>query len=85
MTHVPPKQLEQGMLVKDMAHEPLRFVSGALKGSQLRWAIVYKEVLAALSTSRISDYLLWGGAVIFCDHRNMGYIFCQVITGATSR
>ena len=34
-----------------------------------------KEVFAIVSTFKRLPYLLWGGAVIHCDHRNLAYIF----------
>ena len=60
-----------GIPVVDMAHEPLGFVNGGFKGSQLNWAMVDKEAFAILSVCRRLSYLLWDGFDIFCDHRNL--------------
>ena len=53
-----------------MSHEPLAFLSGSFKGSQLRWVTVDKEGFAIVSTFR-----RLGGVHIFTDHRNLTYIF----------
>ena len=34
-----------------------------------------KEGFAIVSTFQRLEYLLWGGVKIYCDHRNMAYIF----------
>ena len=61
--------------VEDMTHEPLAFLSGSFKGSQLRWATIDKEGFAIVSTFRRLEHLLWNGVHIFTDHRNLAYIF----------
>ena len=50
VTQVPSGELERD--VEDMSHEPLGFISGAFKRSQLRWPTVDKEVFAVVSTFR---------------------------------
>lgn len=50
LTQVPQEELNRGIPVGDMAHEPLRFLSGAFKGSQQRWATVDKEGFAMVNT-----------------------------------
>ena len=57
----------------DRSHEPLAFLGGSFKGSQLRWATVDKEGFAILNIFRRLEYLLWGGVHIFTDHRNLTY------------
>ena len=64
-----------------MRHEPLGFVSGAFKNAQLRWPIVDKEAFAIVSTCRRMEYLLWDGFVVYCDHRNLAYLFHPGATG----
>ena len=54
-----------GIPVMDMAHEPLGFVSGGFKGSQLNWAVVDKEAFVIVSVCRRLSYLLWDGFDIF--------------------
>ena len=42
-TQVPVTEFQSGMALENMSHEPLGFLSGSFKGSQLRWATVDKE------------------------------------------
>eukprot|EP00903_Cladosiphon_okamuranus_P017345 g15980.t1 len=46
LTQVPQSELDAGVAVEDMSHEPLGFLSGTFRGSQLRWATVDKEGFA---------------------------------------
>ena len=75
LTQVPEEEFRRGVALEDMSHEPLAFLSGSFKGSQLRWATVDKEGFAIVNTFRRLEYLLWGGVHIFTDHRNLKYIF----------
>ena len=75
VTQVPDAEMHCGVSVEEMTHEPLAFLSGTFKGSQLRWATVDKEGFAIVSTFRRLEYLLWDGVHIFTDHRNLAYIF----------
>ena len=74
-TQVPEEEFRSGVALENMSHEPLAFLSGSFKGSQLRWATVDKEGFAIVNTFRRLEYLLWGGVHIFTDHRNLTYIF----------
>ena len=65
LTQVPEEDLVSGIPVVDIAHEPLGFVSGGFKGSQLNWAVVDKEAFDILSVCRRLSYLLWDGFDIF--------------------
>ena len=75
LTQVPVEEFRSGLALENMSHEPLGFLSGSFKGSQLRWATVDKEGFAIVNTFRRLEYLLWGGVHIFTDHRNLRYIF----------
>ena len=75
LTQVPQAEFDSGMAVEDMSHEPLGFLSGVFRNSQLRWPTVDKEAFAFVSTFRRLEYLLWNGVHIFTDHRNLAYIF----------
>ena len=75
LTQVPEEEFRSGVALENMSHEPLAFLSGSFKGSQLRWATVDKEGFAIVNTFRRLEYLLWGGVHIFTDHRNLTYIF----------
>ena len=83
LTQVPEKNLVSGIPVVEMAHEPLGFVSGGFKGSQLDRAVVDKEACAMLSVYRRLSYLLWDGFDIFCNQRTLAYIFSPVACAAT--
>ena len=61
LTQVPQVEFDTGVPVEDMSHEPLGFLSGTFRGSQLRWATVDKGGFAIVSTFRRLEYLLWGG------------------------
>ena len=74
-TQVPQEELDRGVSVEDMTHEPLGFLSGTFKGSQQRWAPVDKEGSAVVSTFKRLEYLLWNGVHIYTHHRNLAYIF----------
>ena len=72
---MPQEELDRGVSVEDMTHEPLGFLSGTFKGSEQRWATVDKEGSAVVSTFKRLKYLLWNGVHIYTDHRNLPYIF----------
>ena len=74
-TQVPEEEFRSGVALENMSHEPLAFLSGSLKGSQLRWATVDKEGFAIVNNFRRLEYLLWGRVHIFTDHRNLTDIF----------
>ena len=57
-TQVPQEELDRGVSVEDMTHEPLGFLSGTFKGSQQRWLTVGKKGFAVVSTSKRLGYLL---------------------------
>ena len=76
LTQVPEEESRSGVALENMSHEPLAFLSGSFKGSQLRWAAtVDKEGFAIVNTFRRLEYLLWGGVHIFRDHRYLTSIF----------
>ena len=75
LTQVPREELDRGVSVEDMTHEPLGFLSGTFKRSQQRWATVDKEGFAVVSTFKRLEYFLWNGPHIYTDHRNLAYIF----------
>ena len=58
-----------------MTHEPLAFLSGTFKGSQMRWATIDKEGFAIASTFRRLQHCLCNEVHIFTDHRHLAYIF----------
>ena len=58
---MPQGELDRGVPVEDMTHEPLGFLRGIFKGSQQRWAMVDEEGFAMVSTFKRLEYLLWNG------------------------
>ena len=44
--------MNQNLPVEDMTHEPLAFLSGTFKGSQMHWSTIDKEEFAIVSTFR---------------------------------
>ena len=73
LTQVPKEELVGSMDM--MSHEPLAFLSGVLRRSQLCGLKVDKQSFAILSAFQRVRYLLWRGSNIFCDHHNLAYIF----------
>ena len=59
VTQVPDAEMDQNLLVEDMTHEPLVFLSGTFKGSQMRWATIDKEAFAIVSTFGRLEHFLW--------------------------
>ena len=80
---MPVDDFSNGVSVADRHHAPLGFVSGAFKGAQVRWPIV-DEAFAIVSTCRRLEYLMFRGFVVYCDHRNLAYIFHPNAAGASS-
>ena len=56
LTQVPEEEFRSGVALENMSHEPLAFLSGSFKGSQLRWATVDKEGFAIVNTFRRLEY-----------------------------
>jgi RNase H-like domain found in reverse transcriptase/Reverse transcriptase (RNA-dependent DNA polymerase) len=75
VTQVPPRDLDKPLA--DQQHEPLAFISGALKGASSRWPFVEKEASAIVETTDRLDYFLLhpNGFSLFCDHRNFSNIY----------
>ena len=75
LTQVPQGELDRGVPVEDMTHEPLGFLSVTLKGLQQRWVTADKEGFSIANAFKRLEYLLWNGVHIYTDYRNLGYIF----------
>ncbi|CAM9776668.1 unnamed protein product [Ascophyllum nodosum] len=84
LTQVPKEELVAGSSFMDLSHEPLAFLSGVFRGSQLCWPTVDKESFANVSAFQRVPYLLWDVSNIICDHRNLTYIFSSQSCGVTS-
>jgi RNase H-like domain found in reverse transcriptase/Integrase zinc binding domain len=76
----PPKDLDK--LLADQRHEPLAFISSTFKGISSRWPIVEKEAFAIVKTTDRLDFFLLhpNGFSLFCDRRNLQYIFDPLTT-----
>ena len=75
ITQVPAEQMQ--LPLREQVHQPLIFLSGAFRGSSLKWPIIDKEAYALIHTVRKCDYLLIRerGCHLFTDHRNLIYLF----------
>ena len=49
-THAPEEEFRSGVALENISHEPLAFLSGSFKGSQLRWVTVDKEGFTIVNT-----------------------------------
>ena len=82
-TQVLKEELVAGLSFMDRNHEPLDFLSGVFRGSQLCWPMVDKEPFVILNAFQRVLYLLWDGSNIFGSHRNLAYIFSPQSCGVT--
>jgi hypothetical protein len=75
LTQVRTEDLERD--VEEQRHEPLGFLSGEFKGSQLNWSVCDKEAFPIYNVTRKWEHLLFRekGFRIFTDHKNLKYIF----------
>jgi hypothetical protein len=73
VTQVPHEDM--GKPVEEMRHEPLAFLSGSFKASELHWSITDKEAWPLVVVYRRLTYLLHGDVHLFTDHRNLAYVF----------
>ena len=83
LTQVPKEELVTGLSFMDISYEPLAFLSGVFRRSQLCWPTVDKESFVIMSAFQCVPYSLWDGSNIFCDHRNFAYIFSPRSCGVT--
>ena len=58
LTQVPKEDLVAGLSFMDMNHEPLAFLRGVFRGSQLCWPTVDKESFEFLSAFQRVPYFL---------------------------
>ena len=75
ITQVPAEQMQ--LPLREQVHQPLIFLSGAFRGSSLKWPIIDKEAYSLIHTVRKCDYLLIRerGCHLYTDHRNLIYLF----------
>lgn len=67
------ENLVRGNSGQSMAHEPLKFVTGASKSRNRFWSTADKEGFAIVGTFKRRDYLMWDGVDSFYDPRNLAY------------
>jgi hypothetical protein len=74
VTQIHEEQLDLAM--EEQNHQPLAFLSGEFKGSQLRWTVPEKKGFAIVVTVTKVDYLLLSHdeLSILSDHLNLTYI-----------
>jgi RNase H-like domain found in reverse transcriptase len=75
VTHIDEEQLDLPMEEQD--HQPLAFLSGEFKGTQLRWTVPGKEGFAIVDSVTKVNYLLLSHDEfsILSDHLNLTYIY----------
>lgn len=83
---MPPEELNADGPMEKMSHEPLVFLSGAFKGTPVRWSSVDRERFAVVATFLRLPNLFWDGAYIIGDRGNLAYISnpeaCTVLTAS---
>jgi hypothetical protein len=88
VTQIPREDITKP--VADQRHMPLACLSNKFKAAQLNWSVTDKEAWPILVAFQRLKYLLWGDVYVFCDHRNIIYIYAHstdvhVVCKATSR
>jgi RNase H-like domain found in reverse transcriptase len=83
VTQMNEEQLD--LLIEEQDHQPLAFLSGEVKGAQLRWTVPEKEDFAIVDTVTKMDYLLLNHAEIsiLSDHLNLTFIYNRLSVGLT--
>ena len=76
VTQTEPAQLSLPSV--EQQHEPIAFLSGKFKQSEVNWSVYEKEAFAIVSVFRKLDYLLYSSddTHLFTDHRNLLFVFC---------
>ena len=72
---MPQEEVDRDVPFDGMTHEPLGFLIGTFNGSQQWRATVDQEGFAMVNTFKRLQYLLWHGAHICTDRRNLAHIF----------
>lgn len=67
----PPDEMDAGIAIENMSHEPVGFLDGIFHGSQLRCTTVNEVIVI---TSQWPKYLPWSGARVYTDNRIIAYI-----------
>ncbi|KAL0239452.1 hypothetical protein GEMRC1_009560 [Eukaryota sp. GEM-RC1] len=64
--------------LEDQLLAPIAFFSKTLSDSQANWPIIQKELFAIVSTlnqPNLTSYLLSKRIILFCDHKNLVFLF----------
>jgi RNase H-like domain found in reverse transcriptase len=71
--------------MEEQDHQPLAFLSGEFKGTQLRWTVPEQESLAIVDTVTKVDYLFLSHDEfsILSDHLNLTYIYNPLLADPT--
>ncbi len=85
LTQTPPEEDE--LPVETRSHEPLMFLSGRFRHSQLNWSVLEKEGYAIIHPCKRMDYLLQRhrGFTIHTDHRNLKFLLDPSSSAITQR
>ena len=88
LTQVDPSEFQADGDPNDWNHEPLGFLNGPFKNSQLRWSVADKEGYAIKNEcEKFTHLLIWehGLILLFTGHRNLVYISIQRVRYRPSR
>ncbi len=73
LSQLPKPELQNAL--RSSHHQPLAFLSGNFRESQLRWPIVDKEGYAIIQLYKVHHLIRGRRLHIFTDHRNLKYIW----------
>ena len=65
---------QQDVPVQEQKHELLVCMGGAFRGAALNWSVIEKEAYPIAHACEHLEYLLLGFN-LYCDHRNIVYLF----------
>jgi hypothetical protein len=84
ITQIPSDQRDLNPCEQD--HEPLAFLGGLFRGSELNWATIDKEANALIKPFQKQTWMLEGRAIcLYTDHLNLKYIFSTETEAAMKR
>ncbi|XXQ35702.1 Reverse transcriptase domain-containing protein [Plasmodiophora brassicae] len=86
LSQIPPEDID--LPYGEQHHEPLSFISGTFRGSQLKWATIEKEAYAIIEGCyRLRHFISMSKLAlrIFTDHRNLVFILNPASVARISR
>jgi hypothetical protein len=84
ITQVP--RVQEGLNPNEQDHEPLVFLGGLFRGSELNWSVIDKEANALIKPFQKQTWMLEGRRIwLYTDHLNLKYIFSTETETAMKR